>query len=65
MTIALNLVVKREVLGLDKSFQGPCFSNVFFKTCQCVIINEKSLQEYQVCFNQIYPIKFVEMYNLA
>jgi hypothetical protein len=65
MTIALKFVVKHEVLGLDESFQGPCFSNVFSKSCQYAIIDEFFLQESQVCFNQIYPIKFVEMYNLA
>jgi hypothetical protein len=56
MTIVLKYVVKHEVLGLDESFQGFCFNNVFFKACQFAITNEKSLQESHVCYNQINPI---------
>jgi hypothetical protein len=33
MTIALKFIMKYEALGLDESFQGICFGNVFLKAC--------------------------------
>jgi len=33
MTIALNLVVSCDVLGLEESFQGTCFGPAFLKVC--------------------------------
>jgi hypothetical protein len=33
MTIALKSIVKFEVLGFGKSFQGTCFGHAFKKTC--------------------------------
>jgi len=41
MTIALKFVVKCEVLGLDESYQGPCFGHAFSKACQYATTNEK------------------------
>jgi hypothetical protein len=56
MIIVLKLV-KCEVLGLNESFQGVCFGHVFSKACQHAVTNNFFLQEFQICFNQIYPIK--------
>jgi hypothetical protein len=64
MIIVLKLV-KCEVLGLNESFQGVCFGHVFSKACQYAITNNFFLQEFQICFNQIYPIKWTKMYNLT
>jgi hypothetical protein len=64
MIIVLKSIVKCEIFGLDKKFQGSCFDHAFSKACQYVIINKKKLQESQVYFNQIYLVKFAEMYNL-
>jgi hypothetical protein len=64
MTIALRFVMKCEVLGLDESFQGICFAIPFLKHVNVLILT-KSLQKSQVCFNQVYIIKFAKMYNLA
>jgi hypothetical protein len=60
MTIALKFIMKCEVLNLDESFQRICFGHPFLKHV-IVLILAKSLQ---VCFNQVYIIKFAKMYNL-
>ncbi len=33
MTITFKWIVKREILGLDESFQGIYFGHSFFKAC--------------------------------
>ncbi len=64
MTIVLRFVMKCEVLGLDESFQGIYFSHPFFKACQCTGTKEKFAKS-QICFNQVYIVKFAKIYNLA
>jgi hypothetical protein len=56
--------MKCEVLGLDESFQGIYFSHPFFKACQCTGTKEKFAKS-QICFNQVYIVKFAKIYNLA
>jgi hypothetical protein len=41
MTIAFKSIVKREVLGLDESFQCTCFGHVFSKECTYVTIDDR------------------------
>jgi len=55
MTIALKSVGKCEVLRLNESFQGACFGHVFSKYVNMLLLM-KSLQEFQICFNQIYLV---------
>jgi hypothetical protein len=33
MTITFQLIINREVVGLEKSFNGTCFGHAFSKTC--------------------------------
>jgi hypothetical protein len=33
LNVALKLIVKCEVLGLDESFQGTCFGHAFSEAC--------------------------------
>jgi hypothetical protein len=65
MTIVLKFVVKREVLVWMKVFKVFVLAMFFPKHVNKLILTNFFLQESQVCFNQTYPIKFVEMYNLA
>jgi hypothetical protein len=64
MTIALELIVKCEVLSLDESFQGICFVHAFFKTCQHATTNEKVCKNLNV-FPSSVPCHIFKMYNLA
>jgi hypothetical protein len=64
LTIASKSVGKCEVLRLNESFQGACFGHVFSKYVNMLLLM-KSLQEFQICFNQIYPVIFAKMYNLT
>jgi len=41
MTIALQFVVKCEVLGLDEKFQGACFGHAFSKACHILLLTKK------------------------
>ncbi len=64
MTIALKFVVKCEVLGLDESYQGPCFGHVFSKACQYAITNKKVYMNLKfVSIKSL--VKFAKMHNLA
>jgi hypothetical protein len=37
---ALKFIVNCEYLGLEESFQGTCFGNVFSKVCQYGTVEE-------------------------
>jgi hypothetical protein len=51
-----------EALGLDENFQGTCFDHVFFQSMLVCYNWWKNLQK--CCFfNQVYTIRFVEIYN--
>jgi hypothetical protein len=41
MISTLKSIVRCDMLGLEESFQGTCFSHAFSKACQCVNIEEK------------------------
>jgi hypothetical protein len=47
MIIALKSIVSCDVLGLEKSFQGTCFSYAFSKACQYATIDEKICKDLQ------------------
>jgi len=51
-------------ISLDKKFQGTCFGHFFPKHVN-MYNKKKGLQKFKICFNRVYTIKFVKIYNLA
>jgi hypothetical protein len=65
MIITLKSSMKCEVFGLDGSFQRTCFCHVFFLKHANMLQLVKKYLEIEICFNQIYIVKFAQMHNLA
>jgi hypothetical protein len=49
-TIALNLVVSCDILGLEESYQGICFGHALSKVYQYATIDEKVCKDFRYVY---------------